>query len=399
MCPQQLMYNQHRPTGPRSMRNGSSQRGGRGTRMLGQLNRSMDRSQNELPDNLRRIRGAAGGQSGRINAHAGREGPPRGPKNFANGVQRAMNGRGGNQNAMTQMMDGVGGQMAQPGQISFMQMMEISAQMMAQAMQQNGVLPPNTNGFQRGGARGSVGSRGSRPQQPHRRELHAVDGKLPDVALSDMKPSSNMDIDGDDGKFSTMCRFNLTCSNPACGFAHQSPAATSVITVDMNEKCSFGAACTNSRCTARHPSPAKRTAHAQEVDCRFFPNCTAGPNCPYRHPTAPPCRNGADCKAANCKFSHSTIECRYTPCLKPDCMFKHAEGQKRGKFEDKVWTANGENEAEAGKGQRFADFVKQGEAQEELIIPGQQNGESAENRSHEQAANSSSSQMDTQITT
>jgi hypothetical protein len=59
-------------------------------------------------------------------------------------------------------------------------------------------------------------------------------------------------------------------------------------------------------------------------------------------------------------------------------VYKHAEGQKRGKFEDKVWTAGGEGfdreaamrDENAGKSDRFQS-LKQGEtAEEELILPG-----------------------------
>jgi len=102
------------------------------------------------------------------------------------------------------------------------------------------------------------------------------------------------------------------------------------------------------------------------------------PSCPFRHPTTPPCRNGADCpqKDTGCKFSHSTIACRYNPCLNPHCPFKHEPGQRKGKFEDKVWTAGAEGfdreaaeRAEQGGGhvseRRFV-----GDGEEELILPG-----------------------------
>ncbi|KAJ8605772.1 hypothetical protein MRB53_041329 [Persea americana] len=96
------------PTGPKSMRNGGAGRGPRGGRILGQLNKHLDRSQ-ELPDNLRRIKGAANGHGGRINAHSSRDGHARGPKGagIAHGLQRMANGgaRGGQHpmNPMNQM--------------------------------------------------------------------------------------------------------------------------------------------------------------------------------------------------------------------------------------------------------------------------------------------------------
>lgn len=275
---------------------------------------------------------------------------------------------------------GNGGAFNPTQQMQFMQMMEASAQMMAQVLQQNG---GQVNfGAQRGGHRGGKqGLRGGRPQQGPGSKMHAVDGKLPDGPLS--TNGSGMEIDGEENKsdkFNTMCRFNLACTNPACEFAHQSPAAPPNTSVDFSDTCTHGAACTNHKCVGRHPSPAVRSSHKQEVDCKFYPNCT-NPSCPFRHPTAKPCRNGADCTNPNCTFAHSKITCRYNPCLNPACPFKHADGQKRGKFEDKVWTP--EN-GDGGKTDRFADFSKQAEGQEELIIPGQ-NGESAQQTEETQA--------------
>ncbi|KAJ8605770.1 hypothetical protein MRB53_041327 [Persea americana] len=69
--------------------------------------------------------------------------------------------------------------------------------------------------------------------------------------------------------------------------------------------------------------------------------------------------------------------CRYNPCLNPNCQFKHVENQKRGNFEDKVWTSGEGTDASnatASKSDRFADFSRQSEGQaEELIIPGRDN--------------------------
>lgn len=88
----------------------------------------------------------------------------------------------------------------------------------------------------------------------------------------------------------------------------------------------------------------------------------------------PLCRNGADCAVPGCKFTHSKIACRYKPCTKPHCPFKHGEGQK-GVFKDKVWTAGGDGvpditDEDAGTSDRFAGF-QQNEGLEELILPGQ----------------------------
>lgn len=402
---QQLMLNRNRPTGPKSMRNGTNPRG-RGGRMLGQMNRQMDR-QNELPDNLRKIRGAAGGQAGRINAHAGRDGAPRGPRNsnVANGVQRMMNGgrggHGGNMNGMNMMN---GGNFNPGQQMQFMQMMEASAQMMAQVLQQNGGLNMNGGFQQRGGHRGGRGGRGGQRggASAPSKQLHAVDGKLPDAALTGSNQDSSMEVDSGDAsdKFSTMCRFNLSCTIPTCPFAHQSPAAPPNTSVDLSDTCAHGVACTNHKCSARHPSPAQKNSHQQDVECKYYPNCT-NPRCPFRHPTEKPCKFGDACSNANCKFAHPKIMCRYNPCLNPGCQFKHADGQKRGKFEDKVWTAEGgEQQGEGGKAERFADFSNQGDGNEELIIPGQQQQQQQQDGQNGEAQDGAASQaMETQLAT
>ena len=158
----------------------------------------------------------------------------------------------------------------------------------------------------------------------------------------------------------SICRFNLRCTNPECIFAHQSPAAPPDTPVDTADVCAFGPACQNRKCTGRHPSPAQRTAHAAEVDCNFYPNCT-NPRCSFRH-GPPPCRNGADCTTPDCKFAHVKVACKFNPCLNPGCTFKHEEGQRRGKFEDKVWVAGSTSERK---------FVDDEGAPEELIVPGQ----------------------------
>ncbi|USW56213.1 Putative nuclear polyadenylated RNA-binding protein Nab2/ZC3H14 [Septoria linicola] len=366
------------PTGPRSMRNVSGPQRGRGGRMLNQLNRNLDRS--ELPDSLRRIKGAAGGVggAGRINSHSSRDTAPRGPKNnIARGVTRMMNGgRGGAQNGMGAMAGPPGVDPQQ--QMQWMQMMEMQANMFQQMLQ----AMPNGNGAPNGG-RGGRGGRGSRgavrggrggPQQAAAPTLHAVDGKMPDGALPSGPGAvggDGMELDGDEngggGKFSTLCRFDLTCSNPACGFAHHGPRTTleTVPNVDLSVSCSYGSKCTNKSCTGRHPSPATAKASAIPVPCKFYPNCQNA-NCPFTHPNSRPCKNGGDCTTPGCTFGHSKIVCRYNPCLNQTCPYKHEAGQKRGKFEDKVWTPN-------DKAERFADF-KTEEGAEELILPGQSNG-------------------------
>lgn len=368
--PHQLTHN--RPSGPKAMRNGSVAGRGRDKRMLGQLNRQLDRSQD---DPLRRIKGAAGGQTGRINAHAGRE-PPRGPRGggVANGMQRMMNGRPA-QNMMPQQPGGLNPQQ----QMQFLQMMEMQSQMMAQMF--NG-QPPNMRNpqqQQRGGGKSlfdRVDKRQNGAAKNNRQHIH-------NGGMGNGDGTMEMDTTAEDGTtarkapFDTLCYFNDKCTNATCPYAHQSPAAPPGTAVDLSDRCSFGPACQNKKCAGKHPSPAQRRQHASEAECKFYPDCT-NPNCPFSHPNVPRCRNGADCATPGCTFAHSKINCRYPTCTMPNCPYKHTEGQKR-KFEDKVWTANGGEgfdreaamrEEGTGKSDRFQG-LKQGEAaEEELILPG-----------------------------
>lgn len=402
----------NRPSGPKAMRDGTRGRG-RGGRMLNQMTRNMDRSQD---DPLRRIKGAASG-AGRIDAHAGRA--PRGPRGggLANGVQRMMNGgRGSHQQGPMGQMN----PMMQPGaqmngmdqgtQMQFMQMMEMQANMMAQMM---GGQMPNMGGP--GGHRG----RGGKSMFDRMDKRGGRGGfKARQHSTADGSEASGMDIDkpltDTDRKpaFDTMCKFNHKCLNPDCPFAHQSPANTRPgIEINLDDTCTYGAACQNNKCLAKHPSPAQRQQHSKsQVDCKFYPNCSAGPACPFRHPDTRPCRNGADCKVEGCPFAHSTIACRYNPCTRADCPYKHAEGQKRGKYEDKVWTAaNGDGDHLAGgeptdgggKSDRFAELRGSDGAGEELILPGQQNGQNggAQNGGGEAGQHDSQQPMETQIAT
>ena len=79
------------------------------------------------------------------------------------------------------------------------------------------------------------------------------------------------------------------------------------------------------------------------------------------------CRNGADCTREGCKFTHVNITCKYNPCLSAACPYKHAEGQKRGAFNDKVWVADGEKEHVSER--KFIDDDAEGE---ELVVPDNQ---------------------------
>ncbi|OAA63961.1 nuclear polyadenylated RNA-binding protein Nab2 [Cordyceps fumosorosea ARSEF 2679] len=329
------------PTGPRAMRNG--QRGGRGGRMLGNLNRAMDRT-----DVLHRVR-----QNGneRINTHNRQGQRGRGgrmnPRNMHAGLAA-----GGPQQWM---MGAAGGPQSQAEILSILehqnQMMFQLSQMMNNA--------PNGGGFGRG--RGGK-SLFDRVQDPNRRQRkphngHQDNGENNAEGGEDTDMSSREPLNPDE----TICKYNLRCTNKECKFAHQSPAAPPGASVDVHDPCSFGAACKNRKCVGRHPSPATKLAHQSEQDCKFFPNCQ-NTHCPFRHPSMPLCRNGAGCTTEGCKFTHVKTKCKFNPCLNPHCAFSHEEGQQGG-FKDKVWTAGGGDEHVSDR-----KFVEDG-GSEELVKP------------------------------
>jgi len=379
--PPQLTY--RRPTGPKSMRNGPSNRP-RDKRMLGHLAKAMDRSSDAV---LHRVRPQAG--NARIDTHA--RAPPTGPRQQALGRlgSRMLNGRpNGSMSGMppqgpagTNIMN-----MSQQQQLELYAMLEQQSRFMAQMftpqqqqqmmMGRGGPMSPMGNGQMTGFPQQQPGRSlfdrvQTNPQRPQnngfRKGLQTGKfGEQPQEAHTDV-PSSSMDVEMSQEKKEpspdTTCKFNLSCTNKDCKFAHQSPAAPPGTTIDVSDVCSFGAACKNRKCTGRHPSPAQKIAHQTELDCKFFPNCT-NPRCPFRHPSMPLCRNGADCTTPNCKFTHVKTPCKFNPCLNPLCTFKHVEGQKRGKFEDKVWVADSAKEHLSER--KFVDE----DGKEELIKPG-----------------------------
>lgn len=388
-----------RPSGPKAMRNGSvGQRQPRDNRMLSQVNKQLS---SNLPDPLKRIKGAASGQTGRINSHTGRE-PPKGPRNqkLANGMNRMMNSgpRGMPPQGMP-MMNGAA-QMNPQQTMQLLQMMEQQSAMLAQML---------TPGQQQDVANGKLPSGGyTNPHfQPNGNHSKSMFDRLEKSVKRPRTQGSDAEMQDSDSApadpENTPCKFKLECKNPACPYAHQSPATTRDVAIDMSDTCTFGAACKNYKCTGKHPSPAKRNTHLQEVECRFQPNCT-NPKCPFKHSNVPPCKFGADCTKPGCPFLHSKIECRYNPCTNAFCQFKHAEGQKRGKFEDKVWTAeNGEGEGfdreaavKMDKTERFAGLKREEGAAEELILPGSGATEGIED-GIKQEASQVETQMETQI--
>jgi hypothetical protein len=366
-------YSNHRPTGPKSMRTGGSKP--RDKRMFGQLAKAMDRSSDAFLH--RRTQGG----NERVNSHRA---PPTGPRQTTiRGGARMMNNRQNNGMHGMSMPQAQAAttitNMSPQDQAAFYALFEQQTRLMAQVLgpeQQQRMMgagghfnPALMNG---GSSQQSGRSLFDRVQaNPHRPQKNFRKG--PGEHRTGGTPSSSMDVEmssqeklEDNPELSpdTICKYNLYCTNKDCKFAHQSPAAKPGATIDVTDTCSFGAACKNFKCTGRHPSPAQKLAHATETECKFYPNCTNA-RCPFKHPQMPPCRNGADCTTENCKFAHSKIVCRFNPCLNADCLFKHADGQKRGKFEDKVWVADDKKEHVSER-----KFVDDEGGEEELILPG-----------------------------
>ncbi len=379
----------HRPTGPKSMRNGGGNNNRtRDKRMLGHLAKAMDRSNDSV---LHRVRPQNGNE--RINTHA--RAPPTGPR------QQGPGGRGGPRTLNSRMNTNMGGMgamnmqqnpagainnMTQQQQLALYAMLEQQSQLMAQVLGSQQQMPMG-----RGGPM-SMGNGGPNGYQQHQQGGRSLFDRVPANSQrpsnngfrngpqagkfggrgqqhADAAPPSSMDVEmSQDQKERdpehTTCKWNLSCTNKDCKFAHQSPVAPAGTVIDYEDTCSFGAACKNFKCTGKHPSPAQKVAYQTTTECRFGALCT-NTKCPFVHPTMPLCRNGADCTTPNCKFTHTKTECKFNPCLNPKCPFKHVEGQKRGKFDDKVWTA-GDDKTEHVSERKFVDE----NAPEELIVPG-----------------------------
>lgn len=284
-------------------------------------------------------------------------------------------------------------------QMEFMAMMEQQTRMLAQF---TGMMPGGTNngftppanqpngqgrslfdrvepGRGRGGPRGR-GRGGNNNQNGHTKP--AAKSADQDTAMeadgqSTAAENTSMDVqqvaEGErkpQDPSTTMCHFNLRCTNKDCPYVHQSPAAPEGTVVDMSDTCTFGAACKNVKCVAKHPSPAQIKAFQAQELCKFFPNCTKT-NCPFKHPTMPVCRFGANCKTPNCQFTHLQIPCRFNPCTNMRCPYKHEPGQqKTTSFSDYSWTPDKQNEQDASKS-HVSDrrFVDEHAGEEELIKP------------------------------
>ena len=373
-----------RPTGPKSMRpNGRNN----GRRLIGQLNKAMDRTSDSV---LHRVRGQSGE---RINMHSRQppKGPlPRGPRDsrpqnrpFNNGIPSGPKGNTPNRN---QPM--VNPQFSQQQQ---MQLFSLLSQMMTpngQNMMMPGMagmpapaINPNFRGQNQSNGKSLFDRVEGRPHQNrfnHNKPLSNGNKPQPqsqgdtemgeDITMDDGAQKSTSELGPE-----TICKFNLKCTKADCPFAHQSPAAPPGTAIDLNDTCAFGAACQNRKCTGRHPSPAQKTAHKAEQDCKFWPNCT-NPHCPFKHPTMPLCRNGADCQVEGCKFTHVQTTCKYNPCLNKTCLYKHAEGQKRGKFGDMVWTPDKEKAKAQGQSHVSERKFIADDGEEELIVPAGDDG-------------------------
>lgn len=271
-------------------------------------------------------------------------------------------------------------------QMEFMSMMEQQARMMAQFMpgmaqgmgnnnfpqngQQNGgslfdrVQPGRGRGGGRGRGRGGMQQNGGAHKPTDGKA--GEDGQAAD-ASSQMDTDSTAPGQQSSDPASTVCYFNLRCTNKNCLYVHQSPVAPEGITIDMSDTCSFGAACKNPKCVGKHPSPAAIRAHQAEEMCKFFPNC-GNPICPFKHPTMPLCSFGASCKNKDCRFTHLTTPCRFNPCLNPKCPYKHEEGQNKT-FGDYQWTADSAKKDASASHVSDRKFVEDDGAEEELIKP------------------------------
>ncbi|KAK8183522.1 uncharacterized protein BKA78DRAFT_273545 [Phyllosticta capitalensis] len=364
------------PTGPKAMRNGNQT--GREKRMMGHLNKAMERNNDAA---LHRVRGGGGGM-GRINSHAGRE-APKGPRHQANrnmAIMNGMNGMGGMPGMNGMGMSVAGNMMPPQSQMAQMDIFRtfeaMSAQMaqMSQALaatghpmppQQPYVNPAFQKNFRGGPNQGkSLFDRVDPSSRPNRNKPQHMgkrpgqgDTEMGEGGVADAGASTEaMDVESKDKEpWDIMCKFNNNCNNAKCPYAHQAPLAPAGITVDLGDQCSFGVRCTNFKCTAKHPSPAQKMEFQQKNPCKFGMHCT-NPGCPFQHPPKP-CRFNESCTNPDCKFTHVETKCKFTPCLNPHCFFKHDPGQR---------AANGAGKEHVSE----RKFIDENQA-EELILPAQ----------------------------
>ncbi|KAI4798125.1 hypothetical protein E4T45_11674, partial [Aureobasidium sp. EXF-8846] len=230
------------PTGPKSMRNGNGngKQQTRDRRMLGHMNKALDRTNDAA---LHRVRG--GGGVGKINTH-NRE-PPKGPRNMANRMQNLsqMN------SPMTQ--NAIMGANPQQ-QMQLFKMLEEQSRMMAQILGPGQNAPAINPAFfngqqQQQGQQGkSLFERVEKPRKNSNFKNNQRSG-----GADAMETDGAEAADSEQKEPSTVpCRFQLSCTNPSCHFGHQSPAAPPGIALDLTDTCPYGAACTNKKCVASH---------------------------------------------------------------------------------------------------------------------------------------------------
>jgi nuclear polyadenylated RNA-binding protein NAB2 len=366
------------PTGPKAMRNGSL-KSGRGGRMLGQINKTLNQPQ----DALHRVRAGAG--SGRINSHSSRE-PPKGPRaqqiqrGLAMAQQRPMANMQMPGMPMTPQMQQPGMMMTPQDQMHFMATLAETAQQMAFQMQQMGQqmnIPPNGSFSagrpHRGGShlQGRQPHNGNRVQSVSSQDTTMGEAGHPSGEHKDAPMGGQPQEPRESRDLSRIpCKFDISCTKPDCPFAHHSPEArpgTVLPEIDMENECSFGVRCANKHCNGRHASKAKRAVFQAEKDCLYGPWCK-NPSCSFKHPVTgtKECRNGGDCTIEGCAFWHNKVECKHNPCKNVLCRYKHKEGQKLGAFGDHVWTPNGEKKPHISE----RKFVDENAGPEEFVGPG-----------------------------
>ncbi|CCX31626.1 hypothetical protein FPQ18DRAFT_3964 [Pyronema domesticum] len=409
------------PTAPKAMRNPN------GRRIMNQISKAMERKPGDV---LHRVRPQASERIGKF-GRGGHGGVPTGPSRQGGPPMRG--GMNGNNRPFQHRMIGRpygpnGGMLPQnmnpQQQAQFFQMYQQQSNMIQPF--NNGPGPVHNGPGHMRGPRGPHGPHGSQhnmpqimPQMPQNGGMEdaysnnlSQPQRLPSGPLQEERPqfghnnyhhnhnshhnhinhNNHFGIDMSDDKSETQrsenksdtkldeiaCKFGLNCTKAECAFGHPSPAAPPGKPYISGEKCPFGTRCKNKKCSGSHPSPASapnfHSAWAPkmiEQDCKFFPNCT-NPACPFKHPAMPMCRNGANCTRPGCHFTHGETACKFNPCLNPNCVYKHEEGQQQlpapGETPSfgghKVWTAKTKEHVSERK------FVNEGE-QEELIIPGQ----------------------------
>ncbi|SPO29728.1 related to NAB2 - nuclear polyadenylated RNA-binding protein required for nuclear mRNA export [Ustilago trichophora] len=206
----------------------------------------------------------------------------------------------------------------------------------------------------------------------------------------------------------SICRWNVGCTNPMCPYSHASPANAGPggdpnALVLSQQNCRFGARCTNKDCTRSHVSPAVAKIQARSAaPVSFTPSAStstsailpasASAAAPAAAATlsmdtalpnqtgSRPCRFGAACTRADCFFSHppsrtlttstsSNTPCRFgLGCTRPNCFFSHPPGQRASATTTATTTAG----ARGGTAERLHVFATAAAPDEEMevIIPG-----------------------------